>query len=140
MLGSPTTVSVASAGSRSAPNTTALQLVRVAPCDLGAVSRAPEIASTIALMYSQRLDRFLDNQKAVTGQKKLTVAKVQCALASGHTHTSPEKPDLSFILGLWTRIRGLRPPTEGFAVAVRGSANRKELILIGRRCAMRAQS
>ena len=70
MLGGPTVVSVASAGSRSAPNTTALQLVRVTPCDLGAVSRAPEIASTIALMYSQRLDRFLDNQVALTVQKK----------------------------------------------------------------------
>ena len=58
VLGSPTTGSVASAGSRSAPNTTALQLVRVTPCDLGAVSRAPEIAWTIALMYSQRLDCF----------------------------------------------------------------------------------
>ena len=66
VLGSPTTVSVASAGSRSAPNTTALQLVRVAPCGLGAGSETPEIASTIALMYSQRLDCFLDNQKALT--------------------------------------------------------------------------
>ena len=63
VLGGPTAVSVASSRSRSAPNTTALQLVRVAPCDLGAVSRAPEIASTITLMYSQRLDRFLGNHE-----------------------------------------------------------------------------
>ena len=66
MLGSPTTGSVASAGSRSAPHTTALQLVRVTPCDLGAVSRAPEIASTITLMYSQRLDRFWISRCALT--------------------------------------------------------------------------
>ena len=66
VLGSPTTGSVASAGSRSAPNTTALQLVRVTPCDLGAVSRAPEIASTITLMYSQRLDRFWISRCALT--------------------------------------------------------------------------
>ena len=66
MLGGPTVVSVASARSRSAPNTTALQLVRVTPCDLGAVSRAPEIASTITLMYFQRLDRFWISRCALT--------------------------------------------------------------------------
>ena len=68
VLGGPTVVSVASAGSRSAPNTTALQLVRVAPCDPGLSRELRKIASTIALMYSQRLDCFLDNHKALTAK------------------------------------------------------------------------
>ena len=138
VLGGPTAVSVASAGSRSAPNTTALQLVRVAPCDLGAVSRAPEIASTIALMYSQRLDRFLDNQKALNSSKKrLTVAKVQCALASGPTHTSPKK-------GSVVKPRPMdpypRPETahEGIRAGGLEALQIRQSILIGLpRCAMR---
>ena len=77
MLGGPTAVSVASARSRSAPNTTALQLVRVTPCDLGAVSRAPEIASKITLMYFQRLDRFLDCHQALALLNKPILAQPQ---------------------------------------------------------------